>query len=118
MSLPLAETMPTETLPPKPKGLPIAITQSPIRALSESANFTEGKGFPASTLRRTMSIFASLPTILASSSVPSCNLTLISVAFPMTWLFVMIKPAGSITNPEPRENGLFCGPDGGAGCCF
>ena len=28
-----AETMPAVTVPPRPKGLPIAITQSPIRGL-------------------------------------------------------------------------------------
>ena len=31
-------------MPPRPKGFPIAITQSPILALSESPNFT-GKNF-------------------------------------------------------------------------
>ena len=32
--------IPEVTVPPKPNGLPIAITQSPILALSESPNFT------------------------------------------------------------------------------
>ena len=40
MFLFLAEIIPAVTVPPKPKGLPIAITQSPILALSESPNFT------------------------------------------------------------------------------
>jgi hypothetical protein len=31
-----AETMPAVTVPPKPKGLPMAITQSPTRLSSES----------------------------------------------------------------------------------
>ena len=35
-----AEMMPTVTVPPRPNGLPIAITQSPIRILSELPNFT------------------------------------------------------------------------------
>ena len=40
MDLFLAEIIPDVTVPPKPKGLPIAITQSPILALSESPNLT------------------------------------------------------------------------------
>ena len=40
MDLFLAEIIPDVTVPPKPSGFPIAITQSPIRALSESPNFT------------------------------------------------------------------------------
>ena len=40
MSLFLDEIIPEVTVPPKPKGLPIAITQSPIRALSESPKLT------------------------------------------------------------------------------
>ena len=35
-----AEIMPAVTVPPKPKGLPMASTQSPTRALSESPNET------------------------------------------------------------------------------
>ena len=36
----LAEIIPEVTVPPKPNGLPIAITQSPTLALSESPNLT------------------------------------------------------------------------------
>ncbi len=36
MSRLVAEMMPTVTLPPRPKGLPIAITQSPTRIFDES----------------------------------------------------------------------------------
>ena len=36
----LADIIPEVTVPPKPKGFPIAITQSPILALSESPNLT------------------------------------------------------------------------------
>ena len=35
-----AEMMPTVTVPPSPNGLPIAITQSPMRMTSELPNFT------------------------------------------------------------------------------
>ena len=34
MSRPSAETMPAVTVPPRPNGLPIATTQSPIRGIS------------------------------------------------------------------------------------
>ena len=40
MDLFLAEIIPEVTVPPRPKGFPIAITQSPILALSESPNLT------------------------------------------------------------------------------
>ena len=40
MLLFLAEIIPAVTVPPNPNGLPIAITQSPILALSESPNLT------------------------------------------------------------------------------
>ena len=42
MSRPCAETMPAVTVPPRPNGLPTAITQSPTRGCL-SANFTNGK---------------------------------------------------------------------------
>ena len=40
MLLFLAEIIPAVTVPPRPNGLPIAITQSPILDLSELPNFT------------------------------------------------------------------------------
>ena len=40
MDLFLAEIIPAVTVPPNPKGFPIAKTQSPILALSESPNLT------------------------------------------------------------------------------
>ena len=39
-----AETMPAVTVPPRLNGLPIAITHSPSRSLSESPNFTALSG--------------------------------------------------------------------------
>ena len=45
ISLFLADIIPDVTVPPKPKGFPIAITQSPILALSESPNLTGIKFF-------------------------------------------------------------------------
>ena len=40
MLLFLADIIPAVTVPPRPKGFPIAITQSPILALSELPKFT------------------------------------------------------------------------------
>ena len=51
MSRPRAETMPAVTEPPRPNGLPIAITQSPGRILSESPNFTALSGLSDFTLQ-------------------------------------------------------------------
>ena len=45
MSLLKAEMIPLVTVPPKPKGLPMAMTECPTLALSESANFTKVKDF-------------------------------------------------------------------------
>jgi len=52
MSLFLDEIIPEVTVPPKPKGLPIAITQSPIRALSESPKQT-GSNYSSACICKT-----------------------------------------------------------------
>ncbi len=80
-----AETMPAVTVPPRLNGLPIAITHSPSRSLSESPNFTATKGFAGglnfSTAR---SVFLSTPTSSALILVPSFMMMLISSASAMT----------------------------------
>src|SRR5882672_517177 len=48
----VAEMIPDVTVPPRPKGLPIASTQSPTFALFESPQIAAGSGAFASTLRR------------------------------------------------------------------
>ena len=83
MSRPRAEMMPAVAVPPRPNGLPIATTQSPTRALSESPNATYGKPL-ASTLISARSVFGSLPTSVASNLRPSCSVTVISSAPPAT----------------------------------
>ena len=97
--------MPAVTVPPRPKGLPIAITQSPILVRSERPQRVAGRGRSASTLSTAMSVFSSLPTIVASSVVSSERRTEISSASAITWWFVTMKPAGSMMKPEPSE---FC----------
>ncbi len=67
MFRPRADTMPTVTDPPSPNGLPIAITQSPMRTASLSPNFTAASGVDDSTFRTARSVFGSTPTTVASS---------------------------------------------------
>ena len=58
-----AEMMPTVTVPPRPNGLPIAITQSPMRILLELPNFTAVSFLPfGSTFSTAMSVLVSVPT--------------------------------------------------------
>ena len=71
MSRSRAETMPAVTVPPRPNGLPIAITQSPTRSLSESPNFTAVSGLSGLTFSTARSVFVSVPTSSALSLVPS-----------------------------------------------
>ena len=52
MVLFLAEIIPAVTVPPSPKGFPIAITQSPILALSELPKFT-GINLSSETISKT-----------------------------------------------------------------
>ena len=106
-----AEMMPTVTVPPRPNGLPIAITQSPMRILSESPNLTAFSFFSfGSTLSTAMSVLVSVPTSSAFSLEPSEKLTSISSASAMTWLLVTTMPsAASTTKPEPSD-WTFCWP--------
>ncbi|MNY76605.1 hypothetical protein D3C86_2162440 [compost metagenome] len=64
----LAEIIPDVTVPPKPNGLPIAITQSPILALSESPNLT-GENFSlVSNCKTAISDNGSAPITFALNS--------------------------------------------------
>ena len=60
-----AETMPAVTVEPIPKGSPIAITQSPIRALSLSPKWVAGSGFLGVTFSSARSVLGSRPTTRA-----------------------------------------------------
>ena len=79
-----AETMPAVTVPPRLNGLPIAITHSPSRSLSESPNFTAISGFAGLNFSTARSVFLSTPTSSALILVPSFMMTLISSASAMT----------------------------------
>ena len=75
ISLFLADIIPAVTVPPNPKGLPIAITQSPTLDLSESANETAFKGSFVFILITAISLVGSVPITFASYSFPFVNLT-------------------------------------------
>ena len=79
-----ADTMPAVTVPPRLNGLPIAITHSPSRSLSESPNFTATSGFTGLNFNTAISVFLSTPTSSALILVPSFMITLISSASAMT----------------------------------
>ncbi len=72
-----ADTMPAVTVEPMPKGSPIAITQSPMRALSLSPKWVLGSGFLGLTFSKARSVLTSRPTSLAGICVPSCSETVI-----------------------------------------
>ena len=66
MSRPRAETMPAVTVPPRPNGLPTAITQSPTRGVVGVAEVDDrAAACSASTLISARSVFSSVPTSLA-----------------------------------------------------
>ena len=65
MSRPRAETMPAVTVPPRPNGLPTAITQSPTRG-AWAAKLTKGKLSP-SAFSSARSVLPSMPITLAGS---------------------------------------------------
>ena len=102
ISRPRAETMPAVTVPPRPNGLPIATTQSPTRAVSESPNCTAGSGLSDLTCNRATSPVSSRPSTLAFSEVLSCRVTVISSAPSITWLLVTTRPDASMMKPDPR----------------
>ena len=79
-----ADIIPADTENPCPNGLPIAITQSPTRAISLSPKPTNGRGSVASTLSKAISVLGSRPTNSATSSFPSKNSITISSALSMT----------------------------------
>jgi hypothetical protein len=88
MSRPRAEMMPAVTEPPRPNGLPAAITQSPASTTRLSPQVTKGSGRDAVTLITAMSTNSSVPISLAFNSVPSDSDTTMVSAWPTTWLLV------------------------------
>jgi hypothetical protein len=93
--------MPVVTVPPRPNGLPTAITGWPTRTLVASAKVTNGSGLSLSTLIKARSVLSSPPTILAGSLRPSARVTVIESALPATWKLVTIQPLASTMKPVP-----------------
>ena len=79
----------------------MATTQSPTRVLSPAANCTVGSGSSLSTLSSARSVRLSVPTISASSRVPSSRITVTVSAPAITWLLVTMWPSASMMKPEP-----------------
>jgi hypothetical protein len=52
-----AETIPAVTVPPRLNGLPMAMTHSPSRSLSESPNLTALSGLSGLTRSSAISVF-------------------------------------------------------------
>ena len=102
ISLFLAEIIPEVTVPPKPNGFPIAITQSPTRALSESPKTTGVNSSDDSIFKTAKSAYGSDPRTLALYSLEP-TFTKISSAFWITWLLVITIPFLLIMNPEPSD---------------
>ena len=67
-------------MPPKPKGFPIAITQSPILALSELLNLTGINFSLVSNCKTAISDKGSAPITLALNSLSPFTLTIMSSA--------------------------------------
>ena len=101
-SLEIADIIPAVTVPPKPRGFPIAIDQSPTLILSESPQPTYVSFlFFGSIFNTAMSALGSLPSNSAVNSVSSFRITVISSAPSITWLFVTTIPSSLIIKPEP-----------------
>ena len=97
--------MPVVTVFERPKGLPIAMTVSPIMRSEVVPIFTALRFF-ASTVRTARSLSASAPSSFASSSRPSAVVTQMREAPETTWSFVTTTPDASRMTPEPRDSVL------------
>ena len=104
-----AEMIPAVTVPPRPKGLPIATTHSPTRVAEESPKVTKGKVLSERILSTARSDAASAPITSASYSVPSASVTVIDSSFArvsgglITWLLVTTIPSAEMMKPEPSD---------------
>jgi hypothetical protein len=98
-----AETMPSDTEPPRPKGLPIAITHSPMRNVSLSPKGTVGSGLSGFTRSTARSVLGSRPFSSAFRVEPSCRRISMDSAPSTTWLLVTTTPEESMMKPEPME---------------
>ena len=106
--LSVAEIIPVVTVPPSsPNGFPMAMAGSPTCKISLSPSVAACRLF-ASTLITAKSVCESLPTTLASYSVPSVVVTFKLVAPLTTWLFVTIYPSLLMMTPLPAPCETYC----------
>ena len=97
----LALTIPAVTVEVRLNGLPTASTHSPTFNASESPTGIVGKSSP-SILIKARSVTSSVPMMRPLSWRLSFNVTLISSAPAITWLFVTIYPSLEMITPEPK----------------
>ncbi len=94
---------PVVTVCEKPKGLPMAITVSPIIRSSEFPISMAGRDRWDEIRNTARSESGSAPTIEASNSCSSFRTTVMVALFSMTWALVRISPCfPSIMTPDPR----------------
>src|SRR3546814_17522399 len=100
--------MPAVTVLPRPKGLPMAITQSPTRVVVLSPNLTKGR--PLALIFRTPSSYAtSRPINFASFSLRLVRLSVLlsTPSFPVpphsTLSFFTFYPSSHIIHPHPTH---------------
>ena len=106
-----ADRTPTVTVFSRPRGLPMAITVSPIIRSSCSAGWT--KASPLRGMRNSArSASVSEPITSASASLPSAKRTLTSAAPSMTCSLVTIRPSFEITTPVPSACDEYTCPSG------
>ena len=104
--------MPALTVVSSSKGLPIAITQSPISSLSESPSLAVGSPRASASLTTARSLSGSVLMSVALNVRPSGSSTVTVSAPSTTWLLVSTIPAGSTITPDPTPDrrGICCGP--------
>src|SRR5437588_286270 len=96
------ETMPSVSVPERPKGAPIAYTWSPTWTLSELPRLIGCRCEALTSTRSTArSALESDPRRVAAAVVPSLNETVIRWAPATTWALVTMSPLLSSTMPEP-----------------
>ena len=97
---------PTVSVPSKPSGLPIAITQSPMRTSVDSTSGVTARSSTTlgSNSSTAISVEGSAPTTSTSTSCPDGKTMSTVVAPSTTWLLVITWPSESKTTPEPEEN--------------
>src|SRR5215472_481134 len=112
---PVAETMPSVTVPVRPSGLPMASTTSPTRTwVDRPKDAGRSEPPPSRTLITARSSGANTPTTFAASALPPlARPTCSAVAVPTTCALVTMSPLVSYTTPDPDpELVVICTTDG------